>query len=146
MPLQREVLELRAKVDVVRTELRRRERAEQLAARQATRRELAEGELPTLEAVVSGAAPPPAEAFDGMRFLRESATEVQLGYASSTRQCLTFTDGRATEDAYDVAAATELWSRGWELGSPQARGVRVYPKGSRAERVIPASEIRVAAA
>ena len=127
--------------------MRRRERQEQLKSRQAARAELAAGEMPTLEDVVSGAVAPPADAsaFDDLRFLRDSATEVRLGYASSARQAVSFTDGRQTEEAFDVAAAQAMWARGWDFGSPQARGVRIYPRGSRAERVVPAAEIHVAA-
>lgn len=145
LPLQQQVMHLRARVDVVRTELRRRERQEQLKTRQATRAELASGELPSLEDIVSGAVTLAADApaFDDLRFLRESATEVRLGYSSSSRQAVSFTDGRETEDAHDVAGAWALWARGWDFGSPQARGVRVYPVGSRAERVVPAAEIHV---
>ena len=41
--------------------------------------------------------------FDHYRFLRESATEVRLGYAASARQSLSFTDGSGTEEASDLA-------------------------------------------
>jgi len=86
-----------------------------------------------------------AAPLDDLRFVRESATEVRLGYASASRQSLSFTDGSKTEEASDVAAARSLWERGWELGTPLARGVRIYPVGSRAERVVAASEIHVEA-
>jgi hypothetical protein len=75
--------------------------------------------------------------------MRESATEVRLGYASSARQTLTLTDGRASEDAGDLGAARGLYARGWDFGTPQARGVRIYPAGTRAERVVPAGEVHV---
>ncbi|MEA2644956.1 MAG: hypothetical protein QOE92_39, partial [Chloroflexota bacterium] len=32
---------------------------------------------------------------------------------------------------------------GWELGTPTSRGVRIYPVGSRAERVVPAADVHV---
>ena len=45
---------------------------------------------------------------------------------------------------YD-GTARELYLRGWEFGTPRARGVRVYAAGTRAERVVPATEIHVEA-
>jgi multidrug efflux pump subunit AcrA (membrane-fusion protein) len=145
-PLHAELDRLRAEADALRTELRRRRRLAQLRGRQEVRAQLAAGELPTLEDVVSGADPRfEAASLDDLRFLRESATEVRLGYASASRQSLSFTDGSRTEDASDIAVARSLWEGGWEFGTPLARGVRIYPAGSRAERVVAATEIRVEA-
>jgi hypothetical protein len=144
VPLREQIDEIRAEVDAMRTELRRRERLAQVEARKAVRAELAAGHLPSLEDWVSGAvAAGVSNAFDDYRFLRESATEVRLGYASSARQNLSFTDGRATDDAGDLGAAHDLYTRGWDFGTLQARGVRIYPAGTRAERVVPAAEIHV---
>jgi multidrug resistance efflux pump len=144
VPLRQQVEEIRAEVDAIRTELRRRERLVQVEQRKAVRAELAAGHLSSLEDWVSGAVEVEGSgAFDDYRFLRESATEVRLGYASSARQSLSFTDGRATEDAGDLAAARDLYARGWEFGTLQARGVRIYPTGTRAERVVPATEVHL---
>ena len=145
-PLQQQLAAIRAEVDAVRTELRRRERMAQLGQRQAVRAELAAGNLAGLVEVVSGAVDPGGTGvLDDYRFLRESATEVRLGYASSSRQSFSFSDGTATEEADNLATARELYARGWEFGTPQARGVRVYAAGTRAERVVPATEIHVEA-
>jgi len=132
---------------LIRTELRRRERTVQLEARRAVRQEVAAGGLPTLEAVVSGEAPGFGEdvALDQLRFRRESATEVRLGYASAARQSIAFTNGAEVKEVGGLAAARELYRGGWEFGTPAAPGVRVYPLGSRAERLVPAAEIRVEA-
>ena len=144
LPLRAELDRLRQAGDVIRGELRRRDRLSRLRERQEARAELASGQVPTIEDVVSGAAVGFADAvLDNLRYLRESATEVRLGYASASRQSLSFTDGVATAEAFDVATAHELWSRGWEWGTPAARGVRIYPTGSRAERMVPADEIHV---
>jgi hypothetical protein len=143
-PLRAELDRLRQQADAIRGELRRRERLQRLAERQAVRAEMAAGQLASLEDAVSGAVEGfGAAALDDLRFLRESATEVRLGYASASRQSLTFTDGVATEEAGDIAAARDLWRRGWEWGTPAAKGVRVYPQGSRAERMVPAADLRV---
>jgi hypothetical protein len=139
IPVRAQLDAIRAEIDIVRTELRRRERAAQLAHRRATRAELAGGV--TLEDLVAGGAELPVTALDQLTFLRESATEVRLGYASAARQSISFTDGTAVEEASDLLAAAALWARGWDFGTPAARGVRVYPVGSRAERVVPAGEV-----
>ena len=105
---------------------------------------MAAGHIANLEDWVSGAVEMGGSGtFEDYRFLRESATEVRLGYASSARQGVAFTDGRTTEEVADLAAARDLYGRGWEFGTIQARGVRIYPAGSRAERVVPAAEIHV---
>jgi hypothetical protein len=144
LPLREQLDAVRAEVDALRTELRRRQRMAQVEQRRAVRAELASGRLASLEDWVSGAAGVGGSgAFDDYRFLRESATEVRLGYASSARQSLSFTDGRATEDAADLDAARDLYARGWDFGTVQARGVRIYPAGTRAERVVPAAEVHV---
>jgi hypothetical protein len=146
VPLRAELDRLRKAGDVIRSELRRRDRLDRLRVRQESRAEMASGQVPSLEDVVSGAVPGfDVAVLDDLRFLRESATEVRLGYASASRQSLSFTNGAATEEAFDVAGARELWSRGWEWGTPMARGVRIYPAGSRAERVVPAAEVHVEA-
>jgi hypothetical protein len=146
MPLQQQLAAIRAEVDAVRTELRRRERMAHLGRRQAVRAELAAGAVAGLVEVVSGAVDPGGTGvLDDYRFLRESASEVRLGYASSGRQSLSFTDGTATEEAGSLEEARELYARGWDFGTPQARGVRVYAAGTRAERVIAAVEIHLEA-
>jgi hypothetical protein len=145
-PLREQLAAIRAEVETVRTELRRRERAAQLGKRQAVRAKLAAGNVAGLLEVVSGAVDPGGSGvLDDYRFVRDSATEVRLGYASSGHQSLSFSDGTATEEADNLAAARELFARGWEFGTPQTPGVRVYAAGTRAERVVPATEIHVEA-
>jgi hypothetical protein len=144
VPMQQQLSSIRAEVDAIRTELRRRERLAQLEQRRTVRAEMAAGHLPTVEEWVSRTVEAGSSgAFDDYRFLRESATEVRLGYASSPRQSLSFTNGRAVDEAGDLAAARQLYERGWDFGTQQARGVRIYPVGTRAERVVPAAEVHV---
>jgi hypothetical protein len=145
-PLQRQLAAIRAEVDGLRTELRRRERMAQLERRKAVRADLAAGRMAGLVEIISGAVDLGGSGvLDDYRFFRDSATEVRLGYASSGRQSLSFCDGTATEEADSLATARALYLRGWEFGTPQARGVRVYAAGTRAERVVPATEIHVEA-
>ena len=144
-PLQQRAQSLRADIELLRTELRRRQRSLEVAHRREVRTGLRQGSVPTLEEAVSSTVEmfPTASSLDQLRFLRESATEVRLGYAAASNQSMEFTDGRQAAEARDLARAHELWRQGWEFGTPLARGVRIYPVGSRAERVVPASEIRV---
>lgn len=144
VPLKGEVDRRRAEVEAIRTELRRRVRDDRLRARQDVRAELKSGDLPTLEDVLGGVDDRLAgAAFDTLTFLRESATEVRLGYAAAAHQGLSLTDGAVAEEVFDIAAGRRLWALGWEPGTPATRGVRIYPAGSRAERVVPAAEIHV---
>ena len=143
-PLRARVDELRREVDALRAELNRRRRLAQLEGRRQVRAELSGGAMPNLEEVVGGSDVADGTRFDELRFVRESATEVRLGYASAAHQSVSFTDGTSSADATDLATARELWRQGWEFGTPLARGVRIYPVGSRAERVVPAAEVHVA--
>lgn len=144
-PLTRRAAQIRERIDAIRTELRRRARQATLQSRQAVRVDLASGRLPSLEELVSGAAAgiDPGAELDQLTFRLSSATEVRVGFASASRQSLSFTDGSVAEEAYALDRASQLWAQGWEFGSPQARGVRIYPVGSRAERVVPPGELRV---
>ena len=145
-PLQQQLAAIRAEIDGLRTELRRRERMAQLERRKAVRAELAAGKMTGLVEIISGAVNLGGSGvLDDYRFFRDSATEVRLVYASSSRQSLSFSDGTAAEEAVNLATARELYLRGWEFGTPRARGVRVYAAGTRAERVVPATEIHVEA-
>ncbi|HEV3232480.1 MAG TPA: hypothetical protein VG245_09535 [Candidatus Dormibacteraeota bacterium] len=144
-PLRRQLEALQAQAEALRTELRRRERLETLRGRQEVRTDL--GERPSLEDVLTGAEPvlSPGLAFDALHCFRESATEVRLGYAAAARQSIDMTDGAAIRSVTEVDEARRLWREGWEPGTPAARGVRIHPVGSRAERLVPAAEVRVQA-
>lgn len=142
-PLKTQLDALGLEAEKVRGELRRRERLARVEARRATRTRLGAGEMPTLEAVVAADVPADEVRFDDLGYLRESATAVGLGYASAAHQHVSFTDGTTTVDAADLGTARRLWREGWDFGTVAARGVRLYPVGSRAERVVPPSEVHV---
>ena len=140
-PLRARLKELDADAEMVRAELRRRERLESLQGRRRVREELVEGGMLSLPDLVDGSELPDATRFDDLSYVRDSASEVRLGYAAASRQEVSFTDGSHTEDAADLGAARALWRRGWEFGTAATRGVRIYPVGSRAEKVVPAAEV-----
>jgi hypothetical protein len=142
-PVRTELDRLGAEADAVRGELRRRERLAQVESRRGTRARLGAGEMPTVEQVMAADEPSDATRFDDLTFVRDSATEVRLGYAAAAHQEVSFTDGLTTKDATDLGTARRLWRDGWDFGTLAARGIRVYPAGSRAERVIAPSEVHL---
>ena len=142
-PVRAELARLEQEADAVRNEIRRRERAAQVESRRAVRASLGAGEMPTLEDAVAGDELPDSTSFDELTFVRDSATEVRLGYAAAAHQEVSFTDGSSTADARDLGTARELWRSGWDFGTAAARGVRIYPAGSRAEKVVPPAEVHV---
>jgi hypothetical protein len=142
-PLKSQLDALGLQAEEVRGEIRRRERLALVESRRETRSRLGAGEMPSLEELVAAALPADEVNFDDLAYLRESATEVRLGYASAAHQHVSFTDGASTVDAADLGTARGLWRDGWDFGTVAARGVRLYPVGSRAERVVPPSEVHV---
>jgi len=142
-PLRQRLQSLESEAEGLRAELRRRQRLEDMQGRRVVREQLGEGVMPSLLDLVTASEPAGSTRFNDLRYLRESASEVRLGYAAASTQEVSFTDGTHTVDAADLAAARELWQRGWEFGTAAARGVRVYPVGSRAEKVVPAAEVHV---
>ena len=66
---------------------------------------------------------------------------MRLGYPGARSQSLTFTDGMQVANAGDLAAAANLYSAGWDLGSPGRPGVRVHFPGTRQERLVGADEV-----
>ena len=142
-PLRASLAGLESQAEAVRSEIRRRERVAQVEARREVRQRLGAGEMPSLEDVVAAGDLPDSTRFDELTYVRDSATEVRLGYAAASHQEVSFTDGSSTADAADLATARQLWRAGWEFGTAAARGVRVYPAGSRAEKVVPAAEVHI---
>ncbi|GAC1334184.1 MAG: hypothetical protein NVSMB17_15510 [Candidatus Dormibacteria bacterium] len=140
-PLRARLHALDADAELLRAELRRRERMESVHARRIVREAVGSGTFPSLVDLVSAEIPPGSTRFNDLTFVRESASEIRLGYAASSQQVVCFTDGTHTEEALDLETARMLWRRGWEFGTSAARGVRVYPVGSRAEKVVPAAEV-----
>ena len=127
----------------MRGEIRRRERLAQVESRREVRSRLGAGEMPSLEDVVAADDLPDRTRFDDLTYVRDSATEVRLGYAAASHQEVSFTDGANTSEAADLGSARELWRAGWDFGTAAARGVRVYPAGSRAEKVVAVAEVHV---
>lgn len=137
-PLEQELAALRAEQDVLRTEIRRRERGAHRAARADLKVAMKEGRFPTVAELVAGAE---SGSFDDFEYNLKTGGEVKLGFPGARAQTLTFTDGVKTAQAADLAGAAELYEAGWELGSPGRPGVRVHFTGTRQERVVPATDV-----
>ncbi len=145
-PHQAQLRELRARSGQVATERRRRERAAHIAARAAVREQARSGEMPTVVEALAGAAvvPDTTPLAEVPAFLA-SGGEVRFGYATRPG-AIAFTDGRQSRSARTWGEARQLYSDGWEAGSPGVPGVRVHLVGSRVERVVDATEVVVRAA
>ncbi|MDQ6855462.1 MAG: hypothetical protein M3Z57_00110 [Candidatus Dormibacteraeota bacterium] len=142
-PHQAQLRELRARSGQIATERRRRERAAQIAARAAVRDQAKSGEMPSVvDALGSvGLLPDERPLADVAAFLR-SGGEVRFGYATRPGP-VPFTDGRQSRSARTWGEARQLFTDGWEPGSPGVPGVRVHLVGTRVERVVDATEVVV---
>jgi hypothetical protein len=137
-PLEQGLAGLRAQRDVMLTEIRRRERGANRASRADLKAGMKEGKFPTVAELVAGTE---AGALDDYVFNLKTGGEVRLVFPGARTQTLTFTDGAKTAQATDLGQAAELYTAGWELGSPGRPGVRVHFPGTRQERLIPANEV-----
>jgi hypothetical protein len=137
-PLEQDLAKLRGELDVLLTELRRRERAAHRTARADVKAAMREGKLPTIAELVAGA---DAGSLDEYVYNLKTGGEVRLGFPGARVQSLAFTDGVKIVQAADLGQAAELYTAGWELGSPGRPGVRVHFPGTRQERLVPADEV-----
>jgi hypothetical protein len=137
-PLEQDLARLRGERDVLLTELRRRERAAHRTARADVKAAMREGKFPTVAELVSSVE---AGSLDDYVYNLKTGGEVRLGFPGAKAQTLSFTDGVKIVQAADLAQSAELYSAGWELGSPGRPGVRVHFQGTRQERLVPADEV-----
>ena len=138
-PVEQRLAELRAERDVLLTELRRRQRLAQRERRAGIKQAMRSGELATLGELVASA---DGGGLDDYRYHLKTGGEVRLGFPGA-RPSLGFTDGRRAVQARDLAQAAELYSAGWELGSPGRPGVRVHFPGTRQERLVDPDDVHV---
>jgi hypothetical protein len=142
-PLEESLGKLRAEVQRLASEQRRRERSRHLTTRMQVRTTLAEGQMPTLKQVAESAEhllDEQLSLFD-LRFFRDSGTEVGLGYATARQPSLSMTNGASTVAVRTLAEIRARYAEGWDFGSAAHPGVRIHIPGTRTEKVIPASEI-----
>jgi len=137
-PFQLQLTRLAKDAAAVQTEVRRRDRQRHIRARQEVREQVKEGDAPSLAQLIEAEAPPSfgEPAFSELSFLLESGGEVALGYPGSRSPSLQMTDGRTISAVTTLAEARQLYKKGWEIGVPARRGVRVHTPGTRLERLL----------
>ncbi len=137
-PVEDDLAALRGERDVLLTELRRRRRLAERTHRADLKAAMREGQFPTVAQLVAAV---DTGSFDDYEYNLKTGGQVRLGFPGARAQSLGFTDGVRIANAADLAQAAELYTAGWELGSPGKPGVRVHFPGTRQERLVPAEEV-----
>ena len=142
-PLEEALGRLRAQIQQVVSEQKKRERSQHLKARMQVRTTVAQGQMPTLQQVAesSNDLVPPDTALSGLRFFRDSGTEVGLGYATAREPTVWMTNGSSTAAVKTIAEIRSRFLEGWDFGSGQHPGVRIHIPNSRTEKILQASEV-----
>src|ERR1700730_8918552 len=144
-PLEEALGRLRAQIQQVASEQKKRERSQHLKARMQVRTTVAPGQMAALKQV-SGSwddLGPPDTALAGLRFFRDSGTEVGLGYATAREPTVWMTNGSSTEGGKTIAEIRARYLDGWDFGTAQHPGVRIHIPNSRTEKILKAGEVFV---
>ncbi|SRR5438067_9284845 len=144
-PLEEALGRLRAQIQQVASEQKKRERSQHLKARMQVRTTVAQGQMPTLQQVAesSNDLVPPDASLAGLRFFRDSGTEIGLGYATGREPTIWMTNGSSTDAVKTVADIRARYLDGWDFGTAQHPGVRIHIPNSRTEKILQASEVFV---
>src|SRR5207253_9019769 len=104
-PLEEALGRLRAQIQQVVSEQKKRERSQHLKARMQVRTTVAQGQMPTLQQVAesSNDLVPPDTTLAGLRFFRDSGTEIGLGYATAREPSVWMTNGTSTVAVKTIA-------------------------------------------
>src|SRR5437660_7106512 len=142
-PLEEALGRLRAQNQQVASEQKKRERSQHLKARMQVRTTVAQGQMPTLQQVAesSNDLVPPDTALTGLRFFRDSGTEIGLGYATGREPTIWMTNGSNTAAVKTIAEIRARYLEGWDFGTAQHPGVRIHIPNSRTEKILEASEV-----
>lgn len=142
-PLEEALGRLRAQIQQVVSEQKRRERTQHLKARMQVRTTVAQGQMPTLQQVAesSNDLVPPDTLLSGLQFFRDSGTEVGLGYATAREPTVWMTNGSSTTAVKTVAEIRARYLEGWDFGTAAHPGVRIHIPNSRTEKILQASEV-----
>src|SRR5207244_55566 len=144
-PLEEALGRLRVQIQQVASEQKKRERSQHLKARMQVRTTVAKGQMPTLQQVAesSNDLVPPDASLAGLRFFRDSGTEIGLGYATGREPTIWMTNGSSTDAVKTVADIRARYLDGWDFGTAQHPGVRIHIPNSRTEKILQASEVFV---
>jgi hypothetical protein len=142
-PLEEALGRLRAQIQQVVSEQKRRERSQHLKTRMQVRTTVAQGQMPTLQQVAESANDlvPPNIGLKDLTFFRDSGTEVGLGYATAREPTVWMTNGSSTAALKTIAEIRSRYLEGWDFGTAAHQGVRIHIPNSRTEKVVAASEI-----
>lgn len=142
-PLEEALGRLRAQIQQVVSEQKRRERSQHLKTRMQVRTTVAQGQMPTLQQVAesSNDLVAPETPLHGLQFFRDSGTEVGLGYATAREPTVWMTNGSSTAAVKTVAEIRSRYSEGWDFGTAAHPGVRIHIPNSRTEKIIQPSEV-----
>ncbi|HYM49102.1 MAG TPA: hypothetical protein VET65_00880 [Candidatus Limnocylindrales bacterium] len=144
-PLEEALGRLRAQIQQVASEQRRRERQQHLATRMQVRTTVAQGQMPTLQQVAESLEEliPSGSALTGLRFYRDSGTEVGLGYATGREPTLWMTNGAETATVRSIAELRARYADGWDFGTSAHPGVRIHLPNTRTEKILTPAEVFV---
>jgi len=142
-PLEEALGRLRAQIQQVVSEQKKRERSQHLKARIQVRTTVAQGQMPTLQQVAesSNDLVPPEASLASLRFFRDSGTEVGLGYATAREPTVWMTNGSSTAAVKTIAEIRSRYLDGWDFGTAAHAGVRIHIPNSRTEKILQASEV-----
>lgn len=144
-PLEEGLGRLRAQIQQVVSEQKKRERSRHLTSRMQVRTTVAEGQLPTLQQVAESSDDlvPSETLLKDLHFFRDSGTQVGLGYATAREPTVWMTNGGNTAAVKTVAEIRARYLEGWDFGTAAHPGVRIHIPNSRTEKILPASEVFV---
>src|SRR2546426_10951411 len=142
-PLEEALGRLRIQIQQVASEQKKRERSQHLKARMQVRTTVTQGQMPTLQQVAesSNDLVPPETALAGLRFFRDSGTEVGLGYATGREPTVWMTNGSSTAAVKTIAEIRARYLEGWDFGTAAHQGVRIHIPNSRTEKILQAVEV-----
>src|ERR1700694_6046268 len=113
-PLEEALGRLRVQIQQVASEQKKRERSQHLKARMQVRTTVAQGQMATLKQVAesSNDLVPPDTALTGLRFFRDSGTEVGIGYATAREPTAWMANGSSTAGGKNLNRGTSRASCG----------------------------------
>ena len=143
VPLEASLGRLRAQMQQVVSEQRKRERRQHLKARLQVRTTLAQGELASLQQIAESSNDllAPDTPLAKLQFFRDSGTEIGLGYATARAPSVFMTNGGSTQAVTTIAEIRTRYLDGWDFGTASHPGVRIHIPNTRTEKVVQASEV-----
>jgi predicted metal-dependent RNase len=144
-PLEQALARLRAQIQVVASEQKKRERRRHLKTRMQVRTTVAQGQMATLQQAAESLNDlvPADAALTSLRFFRDSGTEVGLGYAAAREPTVWMTNGASTVAVKTVAEMRARYLDGWDFGTAAHPGVRIHIPNSRTEKILSASDVYI---